>query len=89
MSPNLVLQDHTDLIGILNDVTTRLQTAEALRLVVSSQIEAEKDTKGWDRLPLTAQRFILAASITNGTSIPASPSTTLYRFLNVRNATSL
>ena len=75
--------------SILTNVANRLHTVESLCSIVSTQREAENNTNGWDRLPLTAQRFILAASITNGTSIPASPSTTLYRFLNVRNATSL
>ena len=61
------LQDHLGLTGVLTDVATQLHTAEALRPVVSSQSEAEKDTKGWDRLPPEALRVILAASTTTGT----------------------
>ena len=49
----------------------------------------EKETKGWDRLPPTAQRVILAASATTGTSIPTSPPLTIYRFLNASNETAL
>ena len=77
------------LMGVLTDVTTRLHTVEALRPVFSAQREAEKETKGWDRLPPTAQRVILAASATKRTSIPTSRTPTIYRFLNARNATAL
>ena len=42
---------------------------EALRPIVANKCNAEKETKGWDRPPLTAHHFILAASATNGTSI--------------------
>ena len=49
----------------------------------------DKETKGWDRLPPTAQRVILAMSATTGTSIPTSPPPTIHRFLNARNATDL
>ena len=75
--------------GVLTNVATRLHTAEALRPVVAIQSEAEKDTKGWERLPLTAQRIILASSATTGTSIPNSPPPTIHRFLNVRTVTAL
>ena len=68
---------------------TRLHTAEALRPVVASQRKAAKDPKGWDRLPPTVQRIILAASATTGTSILTSPPPTIHRFLNARNATAL
>ena len=74
---------------VLTDVATRLQNAEALRPVVAAQREAEKETKGWDRLPPTAQRVILEASATNGTYIPTSLPPTIHRFLNARNATAL
>ena len=53
--PNLDPQDHMGLTGVLTDVAIRLQTAELLLLVVSAQGKAEKDTKGWDHLPPTAQ----------------------------------
>ena len=35
------------------------------------------------------KRVILAASATTGTSIPTSPTTTIHRFLNTRNAISI
>ena len=76
-------------MGVLTDVATRLRTAEALRPVVAAKREAEKETKGWDRLPPTYQRVILAASATTGTSIPTSPPLTIHRFLNARNVTAL
>ena len=87
--PKLSSQDHMDLTGILTDVATSLKTVEALRPVVSAQSEAKKETKGWDRLPPTAQRIILVARSTNGTSIPTSPPPTIHRFLNASNVTSL
>ena len=82
-------QDHTGLTDVLADVATRLHTAEALRPVVAAQRKMDKETKGWDRLPPTAQRVILAASATTGTSIPKSPPPTIHRFLNARNTTAL
>ena len=57
--------------------------------VVAKQPKTEKETKRWDRLPSTAQRVILAASATNGTSIPTLTPTNIHRFLNARNATAL
>ena len=62
--PTPAPQDHMGLTDILTDVATRLHTAEALRSVVAAQREMEKETNGWDRLPPTAQRVILAASST-------------------------
>ena len=59
--------------GVLTNVATRLHTVEALRPVVTTQIEAEKETKGWDLLPPTAQRVILVVSATIGTSITNLP----------------
>ena len=70
-------------------MATRLHTAEALRPVAAAQCEAEKETKGWDRLTPTAQRVILAASTTTRTSIPTLTPPTIHRFLNARNATAL
>ena len=70
-------------------MATRLHTAEALGPVVSAQREAEKETKGCDRLPPTAQRVIQAANATNGTSIPTSPPPTIHRFLNAINVVAL
>ena len=49
----------------------------------------EKETKGWDRLPPTDQRVILAASSTTGTSILTLPPPTIHHFLNSRNVTAL
>ena len=77
------------LTGIFTDVATRLHTVEALCPVVTAQRKAEKETKGWDRLPQTAQRVILSASATNRTAIPASLPPTIHRFLNARNTTAL
>ena len=73
----------------LTNVATRLHTAEALRPVVAAQRKVEKETKGWDCLPPTSQRVILAASATTGTSIPTSPPSTIHRFLNASNAMDL
>ena len=87
--PKLPPQDHLGLTGVLTDVVTRLHTAEALRPVVAAQSEAKTETKGWDHLPPTAQRIILAASATTETSIPTTPPPTIQRFLNARNATAL
>ena len=49
----------------------------------------EKETKWWDRLPPIAQRIILVASATTGTSILTFLPPTIHRFLNARNATAL
>ena len=76
--PTLAPQDHLGLTGVPNNVATRLHTAEALRPVFATQREAEKETKGWDRLPPTAQRVILAASATTGTSVPTLPPQTIH-----------
>ena len=81
--------DHMGLTDVLTDVVTRLHTVEALCPVAAAQREMDKETKGWDRLPPTAQRVILAASATTGTFIPTSLPPIIHRFLNVRNATGL
>ena len=70
-------------------MATRLHTAEALRPVVADQQEAEKETKGWDRLPPTSQCVILTARATTGTSIPTLPPPAIHRFINVINMTAL
>ena len=75
------------LTDVLTDVATRLHTSKALRPVVVAQREMDKETKEWDRLPPIAQRVILAASATTGTSIPTSLPPIIHRFLNARNAT--
>ena len=85
----LAPQDHLGLTGILTNVANLLYTDEALLLVVVHQRKAEKDTKGWDHLPLTAQCVILEASNTTRISIPTSPPPTIHHFLNARNATDL
>ena len=87
--PTPAPQNHLGLTDVLTDVATRLHTAKALRTVVAAHREMDKETKGWDRLPPTSQRVILAASTTTGTSIPTLPSPTIHRFLNARNATAL
>ena len=87
--PTPAPQDHLGLTNVLIDIATRLHTAEALRPVVAAQSKIEKGTKGWDHLPPTSQRVILAASATTGTSIATSPPPTIHRFLNVRNVTAL
>ena len=69
--------------------STRLKTAEALQTVVAAQRKAEKETKGWDHLPPTAQRVILAVNATKGTSIPTLPPPTIHHFLNARNVMAL
>ena len=78
-----------DLTGVLTNVATRLHTAKALRPVVAAQREAERETKGWDRLPPMDQRVILTACAKTRTSILTSPPPTIHRFLNARNATAL
>ena len=70
---------------VLTDVSTRLHITEVLRPVDAAHREAENETNGWDRLPPTSQRVILAASATNRTSILTSPPPTIHRFLNARN----
>ena len=40
--PKPAPQDHMCLMGVLNDVSTRLHTVEALRPVVATHCEAEK-----------------------------------------------
>ena len=87
--PTPAPQYHMGLIDVLTDVATRLHTSEALRPVVAAQQDTDKKTKGWDRLPPTAQRVILAASATTGNSIPKSPPPTIHRFLNTSNVTTL
>ena len=87
--PTPAPQDHLGHTDVLTDVATHMHTAEALRPVVADQREMEKETKGRDRLLPTAQRVILAASATTGTSIPTLPPSTIYRFLNASNATAL
>ena len=82
-------QDHMGLTGVLTNVATRLHHAEALLPVVATQRKAEKETKGWDRLPPTAQRVILAANATTRTSIPTLLPPTIHRFLNARNVMAL
>ena len=77
------------LTDVLTDVATRLQTAKALRPIVAVQRNMDKETKGWDRLPPTAQRIIIASSATTGTSILTSPPPAIHRFLNARNMTAL
>ena len=82
-------QDHMGLTDVLTDIATRLHTPKALRPIAAAQREMDKKTKRWDRLPPTAQRVILAASATTGTSIPTLPPPTIHRFLNTRNTTVL
>ena len=77
------------IMGVLTNFSTRLKIAKELRPVVAAQREAEKETKGWDHLPLTSHRVILAEGTTNRTSITTSPPPTLHRFLNARNVTDL
>ena len=77
------------LTGVLANVPNWLHTAEALHPVAAAQSKAEKETKGWDRLPPTAQRAIMVTSATTKNSIPTLPPPTINRFLKARNATAL
>ena len=52
-------QDHTGLTGVLSNVATRLQNAEALCPVVAAHHKDEKETKVWDRLPPKSHRVML------------------------------
>ena len=87
--PTPAPQDHLGLMDFLTDVANRLHTAEALRPNASDQREMKKETKGWYRLPPTAQRVILAENATTRTSIPTLPPPTIHRFLNARNVMAL
>ena len=87
--PTPAPQDHLGITDVLTNVATRLHRDEALCPVVAAQRKAEKETKGWDRLPPIAHRVILAASATTGTSILTSLPPTIHLFLNARNATAL
>ena len=90
MPSKLAPQDHLSLTGVLTDVATPLHTAaEALRPVIAAQSKAEKETKGWDCLPPTAQRVILEESANTRTSILTSLPPTIHGFLNSQNVTAL
>ena len=52
--PNLAPQDHMGLTGVLTNVATRLHAVGALCPTVAAHSKAERETKGWDRLPPTA-----------------------------------
>ena len=82
MSEKTAPQDHMGITGVLSDVATRLQNSEALCPIVSAQRKVEKETKTWDHIPPMAQRVIMEASATSGTSIPTSPPSILHRLLN-------
>ena len=53
--PKPAPQDHMGLTSVLTDMATWLHIAEALRLVTAAKREVENETKGWYRLPPTAQ----------------------------------
>ena len=82
-------QDHSGLTGVLSEVATRLQNEKSPHPVVPEQREADRETRGWDRLPPTSQRLILAASAANGLTILLAPPPSIHRFLNARNTTAL
>ena len=75
-------QDHSGLTGVLSEVATRLQNAESLLHVVAAQRKADRETRGWYRLLQTAQWLILAASTSDGLTIPSAPPPSIHRFLN-------
>ena len=83
------LQDQYGLTRFLGEVATRLQNAEALRPVIADQHEADRETRGWNRPPLTAQRVILAAISVNRLTILLETPPSLHIFLNAGNVTSL
>ena len=66
-----------------------IQNVEAFFPCVAVQSEADRETRGWDRLTLTAQFIIPAASTTNGLTIMSSLPLSIHRFLNARNVTAL
>ena len=78
-------QYHSRLTGVLSEVETRLQNAEALHPDIPAQSKADKETLGWDRLPPTAQRVILALSMDDGITITSVPPTSIHSSLNMRN----
>ena len=66
-------QDHSGLTGVLSEVATRLQNEKSPHPVVPEQREADRETRGWDCLPPTAQQVILEASASNGITILPAP----------------
>ena len=47
------------------------------------QRKADRETWGWDRLPLTAQRIILAESAADSFTIPAAPPSSIHFYLDI------
>ena len=82
-------QDNLGLTGVLRNTTVWLKNVEALCPVVTAHHKSDHDTKGWDRLPPTSQWFIMAASTSYRGSIRLSMPSSIYRFLNMCNATCL
>ena len=65
---------------------TRLQNVKDLHLVVAEQSKAYRETRGRNRLPLTAQHVILAVRESGGLTIPSAPPSSIHSLLNGRNA---
>ena len=53
------------------------------------QRKADRETWGWDRLPLTAQRIIIAESAADSLTIPAAPPSSIHCYLDMRKAVAL
>ena len=66
-------QDHFGLMGVLSEVEKSLHNAEAFRPAVTVKHEADRETRGWDRLSPTSHQVILAASTSDGLTIPSAP----------------
>ena len=74
-------------MGVLSNVTTRIQKSEFLRPVDVEQRKAGRETKGYDLLPTTAQYVFLAASALDVLNVPLTLPQLIHCFLNTRNAT--
>ena len=84
-----VPQDYSGIIGVLSNVATWLQNAEALHPVVTAQREDNRETKGWYRLHPTSQYVIIVVSASYSIIILSALPQSIHRLLNSRNATML
>ena len=76
-------------MGVLSEVSMRLQNTEDLFPVIAVHREVDRETRGWDRLPPTAHHVILAESADDGLTIPLEPTPSIHRFLNALTVMAL
>ena len=86
---NTAPQYHYRLTRVLSEVATRFQNKESLRPVVAAQRNADREMRGWGRLPPTSQWLIPTASAADGLIISSAPPLSIYLFLDACNATTL